>query len=147
MMSKQERRGEPVQTKIAVEGLSLWYGNGAHQALEEITMHFAAGEITALIGPSGCGKSSLLLCLNRLWTLVEGCRAEGKVLLDSEPVDELADNVLRRRVGMVFQKPSPFPMSIYDNVAYGREPTVSAAARCWTKRWNRPCAGRRCGMR
>ncbi len=103
--------------KFAIRELSLWYGT--HRALEGINMDIAAGAVTAFIGPSGCGKSSLLVCLNRLSALVDGCRVEGQILLDGGEIGGLDDNVLRRRVGMVFQKPNPFPMSIYDNVAYG----------------------------
>ncbi len=104
--------------KIDVEQLNLWYGD--FQALKSIVLHLPANQITALIGPSGCGKSTLLKSLNRMNDLVEGCRIEGKVLLDGEDVyGKLDVNHLRKRVGMVFQKPNPFPMSIYDNIAYG----------------------------
>ena len=103
---------------ISIDGLHLWYG--AVQALRGITMAIPAGQVTALIGPSGCGKSTLLKCLNRMNDLVEGCRVEGTVRLMGEDVyRDLEPTQLRRRVGMVFQKPSPFPMSIYDNVAFG----------------------------
>lgn len=104
--------------KILVENLDLYYS--AFQALKNINMKFVTGKITALIGPSGCGKSTLLKCLNRMNDLVEGCRVDGTVLLDGEDIYGRIDvNELRKRVGMVFQKPNPFPMSIYDNVAYG----------------------------
>lgn len=104
--------------KIAVEHLDLFYGN--FQALKNITMTFKEHEITALIGPSGCGKSTLLKSLNRMNDLVEGCKLEGNILLDGEDVYGNMDiNLLRKRVGMVFQKPNPFPMSIYDNIAFG----------------------------
>ena len=104
--------------KIDIENLNLWYGG--FQALKSINLHLPANRITAFIGPSGCGKSTLLKTLNRMNDLVEGCRIEGKVLLDGEDVyGKLDVNLLRKRVGMVFQKPNPFPMSIYDNVAYG----------------------------
>ncbi len=103
---------------ISIDGLHLWYG--AVQALRGITMAIPAGQVTALIGPSGCGKSTLLKCLNRMNDLVEGCRVEGTVRLMGEDVyRDLEPTQLRRRVGMVFQKPSPFPMSIFDNVAFG----------------------------
>ncbi|MBQ8397536.1 MAG: phosphate ABC transporter ATP-binding protein [Clostridia bacterium] len=105
--------------KFQIRSLSLWYGNGAHRALEGISMDITAGAVTAFIGPSGCGKSTLLSCLNRMCALIEGCRVEGQILLDGGDIAGLDDNVLRRRVGMVFQKPNPFPMSIYDNIAYG----------------------------
>ena len=104
--------------KIEIRDLKLWYGE--FQALKGITMALPANRITAFIGPSGCGKSTLLKTLNRMNDLVEGCRVEGTVLLDGEDVYGALDTtVLRRRVGMVFQKPNPFPMSVYDNVAYG----------------------------
>lgn len=104
--------------KIVVEGLDLYYGQ--FQALKQVNLAIHKNEITALIGPSGCGKSTLLRTLNRMNDLVEGCRITGRVTLDGEDVYGGLDvNLLRRRVGMVFQKPNPFPMSIYDNVAYG----------------------------
>lgn len=105
-------------TKIEVKGLNLYYGD--FQALKNVNIRIPEKEITAFIGPSGCGKSTLLKTLNRMNDLVEGCRIEGNVLLDEENVyGNLDVNVLRRRVGMVFQKPNPFPMSVYDNIAYG----------------------------
>ncbi|MGN0656869.1 MAG: phosphate ABC transporter ATP-binding protein PstB [Ruminiclostridium sp.] len=104
--------------KITIENLDLFYGS--FQALKSINMNIAENEITAFIGPSGCGKSTLLKSLNRMNDLVEGCRITGKVLLDGEDIFGNMDvNLLRKRVGMVFQKPNPFPMSIYDNIAYG----------------------------
>lgn len=104
--------------KITVEKLDLYYG--AFQALKNVNLAIRPREITALIGPSGCGKSTFLKALNRMNDLVEGCKIVGKVLLDGEDIYRGMDvNLLRRRVGMVFQKPNPFPMSIYDNVAFG----------------------------
>ena len=104
--------------KFEIRNLELYYGS--FRALKGIDMDIAANRITALIGPSGCGKSTLLKSLNRMNDLVEGCRITGSVTLDGEDVYRDMDvNLLRRRVGMVFQKPNPFPMSIYDNVAYG----------------------------
>ena len=107
------------QDKIVIEHLNLWYGS--FQALKDINLRLPANEITAFIGPSGCGKSTLLKSLNRMNDLVEGCRIEGTVTLDGEDIfsRSMDVNLLRKRVGMVFQKPNPFPMSIYDNVAYG----------------------------
>ena len=107
------------QDKIVIEHLNLWYGS--FQALKDINLRLPANEITAFIGPSGCGKSTLLKSLNRMTDLVEGCRIEGTVTLDGEDIfsRKMDVNLLRKRVGMVFQKPNPFPMSIYDNVAYG----------------------------
>ena len=107
------------QDKIVIEHLNLWYGS--FQALKDINLRLPANEITAFIGPSGCGKSTLLKSLNRMNDLVEGCRIEGTVTLDGEDIfsRKMDVNLLRKRVGMVFQKPNPFPMSIYENVAYG----------------------------
>ena len=104
--------------KFKIENLDLYYGN--FKALKSINMNIQEKEITAFIGPSGCGKSTLLKSLNRMNDLVEGCRITGKVTLDGEDIYGNMDvNLLRKRVGMVFQKPNPFPMSIYDNIAYG----------------------------
>ena len=107
------------QDKIVIEHLNLWYGS--FQALKDINLRLPANEITAFIGPSGCGKSTLLKSRNRMNYLVECCRIEGTVTLDGEDIfsRKMDVNLLRKRVGMVFQKPNPFPMSIYDNVAYG----------------------------
>ena len=104
---------------IAVQHLNLWYGD--HQALHDITMDIPAHQITALIGPSGCGKSTFLKTLDRMNDLVPGVRIEGTVRYDGKDIfaADVDVNELRRQVGMVFQKPNPFPMSIYDNVAYG----------------------------
>ena len=104
--------------KIAVKNLDLYYSD--FKALKNININIPEKEITAFIGPSGCGKSTLLKSLNRMNDLVEGCRIEGDVLLDGEDIYGRMDvNLLRKRVGMVFQKPNPCPMSIYDNIAYG----------------------------
>lgn len=104
--------------KITVENLNLFYGK--FQALKNINAAFREHEITALIGPSGCGKSTLLKSLNRMNDLVEDCKIKGTVRLDGEDVYGNMDvSLLRKRVGMVFQKPNPFPMSIYDNIAFG----------------------------
>lgn len=103
---------------ISISNLDLYYGE--FHALKNINLSLNNKEITAFIGPSGCGKSTLLKTLNRMNDLVEGCKITGKILLDGEDIYEKMDvNVLRKRVGMVFQKPNPFPMSIYDNIAYG----------------------------
>lgn len=105
-------------SKISIQNLDLFYGN--FQALKSINLDIADKEITAFIGPSGCGKSTLLKSLNRMNDLVEGCKITGKVLLDDEDIYGKMDvNLLRKRVGMVFQKANPFPMSIYDNIAFG----------------------------
>jgi len=103
---------------IEARNLNLWYGT--NHALKDINIKIPKKQITALIGPSGCGKSTFLKTLNRMNDLVDGCRIEGEVFLDNIDIYKSIDvNVLRKRVGMVFQKPNPFPMSIYDNIAYG----------------------------
>ena len=104
--------------KFEIKDLNLYYGD--YHALKNINMNLAENEITAFIGPSGCGKSTFLKCLNRMNDLVEGCKITGSVTLDGEDIYGNMDvNKLRKRVGMVFQKPNPFPMSVYDNIAYG----------------------------
>ncbi|MBQ4556320.1 MAG: phosphate ABC transporter ATP-binding protein [Clostridia bacterium] len=104
--------------KIEVENLDLYYGD--FKALKNINIGINANEITAFIGPSGCGKSTLLKSLNRMNDLIEGCRITGSVCLDGENIYGGMDvSILRRRIGMVFQKPNPFPMSVYDNIAFG----------------------------
>ncbi len=106
--------------KIKVENLNLYYGD--FHALKNINMSIEENLITAFIGPSGCGKSTFLKTLNRMNDLIENCRIEGSVLLDGQDIYKNGNinvNLLRKRVGMVFQKPNPFPMSIYDNIAYG----------------------------
>ncbi len=103
---------------IEVKDLKLWYGD--HEALKGININIEQNKITALIGPSGCGKSTFMKCLNRMNDLVKDCRISGEVKLNGVDIyRDLDVNVLRKRVGMVFQKVNPFPMSIYDNVAYG----------------------------
>ena len=106
-------------SKISIKDLELYYGD--FKALKNINIEIEPNEITAFIGPSGCGKSTLLRCLNRMNDLVEGCKIEGSVLLDGTDIygKNVDVNLLRKKVGMVFQKPNPFPMSIYDNIAYG----------------------------
>ncbi|OZV13894.1 phosphate ABC transporter ATP-binding protein [Tissierella sp. P1] len=110
--------------KIVVENLNLYYGS--FHALKDININIEKNLITAFIGPSGCGKSTFLKTLNRMNDLIEGCRIEGSVLLDGKNIysngngnGNIDVNLLRKRVGMVFQKPNPFPMSIYDNIAFG----------------------------
>ena len=106
-------------TKISIDNMNLHYGS--FHALKGINMEIPEKEITAFIGPSGCGKSTLLKSLNRMNDLVEGCKIDGLIALDGEDIygNNMDVNLLRKRVGMVFQKANPFPMSIYDNVAYG----------------------------
>ncbi len=110
---------ETNETCLKVENLNLFYGE--KQALHGINMEMPKKKVTAFIGPSGCGKSTLLRCINRMNDLVDSARIEGKILLDGENIYDKSVNVaaLRRRVGMVFQKPNPFPKSIFENVAYG----------------------------
>ena len=104
--------------KISIKNLDLYYSD--FKALKNVNLDIEANKITAFIGPSGCGKSTLLKSLNRMNDLVEGCKIEGEILLDNQNIYKSMDvNLLRKRVGMVFQKPNPFPMSIYDNIAYG----------------------------
>lgn len=104
--------------KFTIKDMNLHYGD--FHALKDINMVIPEKEITAFIGPSGCGKSTLLKSLNRMNDLVEGCKITGTILLDNEEIYNINNvNLLRKRVGMVFQKPNPFPMSIYDNIAYG----------------------------
>ena len=106
-------------SKIDVSNMDLYYGD--FHALKNINLNIDANEVTAFIGPSGCGKSTLLKSINRMNDLVPGCRITGELLLDGENIygGKMDVNGLRKRVGMVFQKPNPFPMSIYDNIAYG----------------------------
>lgn len=104
--------------KLTIQNMELYYGD--FKALKGIDLNIQANEITAFIGPSGCGKSTLLKSLNRMNDLVEGCKITGKILLDGEDIyGDMDINLLRKRVGMVFQKPNPFPMSVYDNIAFG----------------------------
>ncbi len=111
---------QEAQTALAVEGLNLFYDEDS-QALHDIDLDIQKKRVTAFIGPSGCGKSSLLRCFNRMNDLVDGCKVKGKILLEGENIyaPEVDVAGLRRRIGMVFQKPNPFPKSIYENVAYG----------------------------
>ena len=107
------------KTKIQVRDLNLWYGE--NQALKNVSMDIKEKSVTAFIGPSGCGKSTFLKTLNRMNDLVDGVKIEGQILLDGEDIygKNVDTTILRKKVGMVFQQPNPFPMSIYDNIAYG----------------------------
>ena len=117
-MQSARAEAAAAEAKMGVEGLDLYYGE--FHALKDVTLDFPKNEVTALIGPSGCGKSTLLKTLNRMNDLVEGCRIDGTIELDGENAyTDIGVNDLRRRVGMVFQQPNPFPMSIYDNIAFG----------------------------
>lgn len=105
--------------KVAIENLNLWYGD--NQVIKNVTMQIEANAVTAIMGPSGCGKSSLLRCLNRMNDLIEGAKVEGKVMFDGQNIysDDVDVYELRKKVGMVFQRPNPFPKSILENVAFG----------------------------
>ena len=106
------------KSKITIDHMDLYYGD--FHALKNIHMNLPENEISAFIGPSGCGKSTLLKSINRMNDLVEGCKITGELRLDGEDIyGDMDVNLLRKRVGMVFQKPNPFPMSVYDNIAYG----------------------------
>ena len=119
ILRDQKTTDEPNEPCIKVENLNLFYGE--KQALHGVNMEMPKKKVTAYIGPSGCGKSTLLRCINRMNDLVDNVTIEGKILLDNENIYDKAVNVaaLRRRVGMVFQKPNPFPKSIFENVTYG----------------------------
>lgn len=104
-------------SKFEIKNLELYYDD--FKAVKGIDLSIEENEITAFIGPSGCGKSTVIKTLNRMNDLVDGCRISGEILLDGQNINSLDVNELRKRVGMVFQKPNPFPMSIYDNIAYG----------------------------
>jgi len=113
--------GAALRDKIVVRNLDFYYAKGGPKALKSVSLPLRLGKVTAFIGPSGCGKSTLLRVLNRMYDLYPNQRAEGEVLLDGENLlaPDLDVNLLRSRIGMVFQKPTPFPMSIYDNIAFG----------------------------
>ncbi len=113
------RPGALNPARIAIRGLDFFYGT--NQALKGINLDLPARQVTGMIGPSGCGKSTLLRVLNRMYSLYPGQRAEGEVLMDGQNLlaPEIDTNALRSRIGMVFQKPTPFPMSVYDNIAFG----------------------------
>ena len=108
-----------MEYKMEIQNLNVWYGD--NHVLKDVDLKILENQVTALIGPSGCGKSTLLMTLNRLIELIDGARVEGRVLLDGEDIYNHDVDVtdIRRRVGMVFQKPNPLPKSIYENVAYG----------------------------
>lgn len=118
-LNRDDKKQGQFETCIKVENLDLFYGE--KQALFGVNMEMPRKKVTAYIGPSGCGKSTLLRCINRMNDLVDGVSIKGKILLDNEDIYDKSVNVaaLRRRVGMVFQKPNPFPKTIYENVAYG----------------------------
>ena len=131
-----------METKISTSDLNLYYGN--NHALKYINLDIYENQITAFIGPSGCGKSTYLKTLNRMNDLVPNVTINGKVWIDGEDIyDPKVDTtLLRKKVGMVFQQPNPFPMSIYD-----RGFTALREKQSWTRLWRRVCAARPCGMR
>ena len=106
-----------MESVFKIENVNLFYGE--KQALKNINLDLYKNQVTAFIGPSGCGKSTLLRCLNRMNDLIEGCKVEGKILYENQNISDINTLELRTKVGMVFQNPNPFPMSIFDNVAYG----------------------------
>lgn len=118
-ISTTPNKASPPRIKVVARGVNVFYGE--KQALKDVNLEVPENRVTALIGPSGCGKSTFLRCLNRMNDVIEGCRVTGDVTLDGEDIYAKGLDVvyLRARVGMVFQKPNPFPKSIYDNVAYG----------------------------
>ena len=106
-----------MESVFKIENVNLFYGE--KQALKNINLDLYKNQVTAFIGPSGCGKSTLLRCLNRMNDLIEGCKVEGKILYENQNINDMNTLELRTKVGMVFQNPNPFPMSIFDNIAYG----------------------------
>lgn len=121
-LSNAQQQSDRVKgnNKMEVRGLDLFYDNGKVHALKNINLDLEENRIMSFIGPSGCGKSTLLRCLNRMNDLIEGCQVTGNITLDGEDIfGNMNVNRLRKRVGMVFQQPNPFPMSIFDNIAYG----------------------------
>jgi len=106
-----------MEEKMEIEDLNLWYGT--FQALKDIELDIYENRVTAIIGPSGCGKSTLIRCLNRMNDLLDDVTIEGEIEMDDEDIYKIDVVTLRKRIGMVFQKPNPFPMSIFDNIAYG----------------------------
>ena len=133
-------------SKISIKNLDLYYTD--FKALKDVNLEIEEHKITAFIGPSGCGKSTLLKSINRMNDLVEGCRIEGEILLDGKDIFKDVDvNQLRKRVGMVFQKPNPFPMSIYDNIAYGPRTPASTPRQSLAKSWRMLCGARPSGVR
>ena len=113
----REDASEAGRTVLRTEDINLYYG--PFQALQHIDFQVYRNSITSLIGPSGCGKSTLLRCFNRMNDLVEGVRIDGRILIDDAPLESFDIIDLRRRVGMVFQRPNPFPFSVYENMVYG----------------------------
>ena len=119
LMNQASQNDPTMQNKIVSSGVNVFYGSA--QALFDVSLSMGARQVTALIGPSGCGKSTFLRCLNRMNDVIPECRIEGRIAIDEEDIyaKDVDPVLLRKRVGMVFQKPNPFPKSIYDNIAYG----------------------------
>ena len=148
MATMQARSGADLNNaKIAIRALDFYYG--ANKALKGINLDFPDRQVTGMIGPSGCGKSTLLRVLNRMYDLYPGQHAEGEVLLEGTNIlaSGIDINQLRSRVGMVFQKPTPFPMSIYENITFGVKLHERLQNPRWTRGWSGPSPGRRCGAR
>jgi ABC-type multidrug transport system fused ATPase/permease subunit len=133
--------------KLEMRDGAVWYGE--KRAVHSVNLRIVPNAVTAFIGPSGCGKSTILRCFNRMNDLIPGCRVEGEILLDDENImaPDAQPVEIRQRIGLVFQKPNPFPMSMYENVAYGRAGTVSRTRRSSTRSSSRPCGGRPSGTR
>lgn len=149
MQTAREENSISIKYKSEVKNLNFYYG--AFHALKNIHMALHDKKITALIGPSGCGKSTFLRCFNRMHDLYPGNRYDGEIILHPDDVNILDQNVdpieVRMRISMVFQKPNPFPKSIYENVAYGLRVRESNNGRFLMNEWNWPYEIQRCGMK
>ena len=143
--ARTDAAATPPQVVFDVDDLSVYYGG--FRAVRDVNLQIHQHEITAFIGPSGCGKSTVLRCFDRMNDLIEGCRVEGTLRYHGiDLYDPKIDPVeVRKRIGMVFQKPNPFPKSIYDNIAFG--PSSPGSRATWTTSSSRPCDGPRCGTR
>ena len=131
-----ENTATAVKNKIEVKNLNFYYGK--FHAIRNVNMSIQEKKVTAFIGPSGCGKSTLLRTFNRMFELYPGQRAEGEIILDGENLLTAKTDIslIRAKVGMVFQKPTPFPMSIYDNIAFGVRCSSACPRARWTSAWN-----------
>ena len=118
-LMKAANDASPVSSQIKMSARNVNFYYGTYQALHDVSIDFQSNKVTALIGPSGCGKSTFLRTLNRISETVRNTRMEGSILLDGEDIEDMDVTGLRRRIGMVFQRPNPFPKSIFDNIAYG----------------------------
>ena len=135
------------KTKISTRNLNLYYGE--NHALKNINLDLYEHKITAFIGPSGCGKSTYLKTLNRMNDLVQGVKIDGTILLDDEDIydSQVDTTLLRKKIGMVFQQPNPFPMSIYETLPMGPESMALRIRPSWMRLWRTALRGRPCGMR